>query len=238
MKIVHLSDIHLENEGKIIWDTDTKSNFDKSINMIKTLKNLDAIIISGDLSNDGSIWSYRYIDQQLSDIGIPTYCCPGNHDNLSTFFGGYEPQFYKTMELVEVGDWSFILLNSAIIGMSRGYFNVEKLKGLLERSHGNIAIVLHHPPIEQEGWLNRKLLENRDEFNDIILHTENVRLVLYGHTHYHTDSMVNGVVYSSAPSTGFAFQPNLPKFKIAHGSEGFNIIELRKDNILITNIRL
>ncbi|WP_165157813.1 metallophosphoesterase [Parabacteroides sp. ZJ-118] len=238
MKLIHISDIHLTENGHQIWEVNTLEHFCSAIQKIKSLDSVDGIIVSGDLSDDGSRWSYEYIDRAFAEIGIPTFCCPGNHDNLNTFFGGYEPRFYKIPELVEIGDWSFILLNSAVTGMSRGYFNIEKLKGLLERSHGNTTVVLHHPPIEQEGWLNRKLLENRDEFNDIILHTENVRLVLYGHTHYHTNSIINGVVYSSAPSTGFAFNPNSQKFKIVSGEEGFNIIEIKNDDIMIAKVNL
>ena len=66
MKLIHLSDIHLMENGQIIWDTDTKSHFDKAIEIIKKSSDIDAIIISGDLSNDGSEWSYRYIDNRVT----------------------------------------------------------------------------------------------------------------------------------------------------------------------------
>ena len=60
----------------------------------------------------------------------------------------------------------------------------------------------------------------------------------YMGTHYHTDSIINGIVYSSAPSIGFAFNPNLPKFEIASGEEGFNVIETKDDSITITTVKL
>ena len=87
MRIIHISDIHLENHGLPIWNTDTKLHFDKAIKKIQTMDNIDAIIISGDLSNDGSAWSYNYIDNLLAKTNIPTFCCPGNHDNLDIFYG-------------------------------------------------------------------------------------------------------------------------------------------------------
>lgn len=236
MKILHISDIHLENLGNSIWNTDTKKHFDKAIRKLQSIEDIDALIISGDLSNDGSTWSYKYIDKSLAHLGIPTFCCPGNHDNLDEFYYGYKPSFYKTCETFKVGEWTFIMLNSAITGMSRGFFNPEILSKLISPSSEHIAVVLHHPPIKQEGWLNRKLLENRDEFNDLILQAGNVKLVLYGHTHYHTENIVDGVVYSSASSTGFAFHPSLPKFEIAHGKEGFSLITLTGTNIKIENI--
>ena len=38
MKIVHISDIHLMENGQIIWDTDTKSHFDQAVDIIKKLE--------------------------------------------------------------------------------------------------------------------------------------------------------------------------------------------------------
>ena len=195
---------------------------------------VDAIVISGDLSNDGSRWTYEYIDKTFEEVGIPTYCCPGNHDNLEEFYHGYKPSFVKICHKFELCGWNFIMLNSAVEGMSRGYFNPQLLSKQISDCSGPIVIVLHHPPLEQEGWLNRKLLENRNEFNDIIHHAGNIKLVLFGHAHYHAIKTIRGVVYSSAPSIGFAFNPNLHKFEIADGEEGFNIIHLIGDSILIT----
>ena len=82
MKILHLSDIHLTKHGEIIWGTDTLSNLNKALDKIKKFTNIDAIIISGDISNDGSLWTYEYIDEQFGKLDIPVYCCPGNHDNI------------------------------------------------------------------------------------------------------------------------------------------------------------
>ncbi len=234
MKIIHISDIHLTENGREIWGVNTLDHFCKAIGRIKDQDGIDGVFVSGDLSNDGSRWTYEYIDRAFSEIGIPTYCCPGNHDNLDEFYNGYKPSFYNIGEIAELCGWNFIMLNSAVRDMSRGIFSPEKLSNLILRCNGPVAVVLHHPPIEQEGWLNRKLLENRDKFNDIIQLAENVRLVLYGHTHYHTKKIINGTVYSSAPSIGFAFNPYLHKFEIADGEEGFSIIEIDDDNVVIT----
>lgn len=236
MKIIHLSDLHIPEEGKDIWDVNPVLQVKALQKRIKEINDIDAIFISGDISNDGSRWSYEFADKVFSEIGIPTYCCPGNHDNLNIFFGGHTSKFLKTEELLEIENWTFILLNSAIDGMSRGILNLEKLENLLNQSNGNVAVVLHHPPIEQEGWLNRKLLENRDEFNEVIKKNVNIKLVLYGHTHYHSIKKIGSVIYSSATSVGFAFSPKLPKFEIANGMEGFSLITLQGDDINIEKI--
>ena len=98
MKIVHLSDLHITKDGVEIWGTNTLSHFQQAIDVISQIDDIDAIIVTGDLSNDGSNWSYTYIHNCLKKLGVPVFCCPGNHDNLenmqfvnSEFFHISEP---------------------------------------------------------------------------------------------------------------------------------------------------
>ena len=100
MRIIHLSDIHLENNGVPIWETDTMCHLNKAINIIKSLANVDVIVVSGDLSNDGSRWTYEYIDEIFETTGIPTICCPGNHDSISMMYDEYRPKYYQINDKV------------------------------------------------------------------------------------------------------------------------------------------
>ena len=196
MRIVHISDIHLTENGTEIWGINTLEHFQKAIHKIKEMDGLDGIIVSGDLSNDGSKWTYECIDRAFEEIGVPTYCCPGNHDNLEMFYRGYKPYHYKINEKFEICGWDFIMLNSAVPDMSRGYFNPDVLMRLLKSCDGPVAIVLHHPPVEQDGWLNRKLLDNKSHFKKIIEHFHNVKLVLYGHSHYASFRTFEDIIYN------------------------------------------
>lgn len=86
--------------------------------------------------------------------------------------------------------------------------------------------------------MNRRLLENRDEFNQAVNSYSNARLVLYGHIHYFTEVQQGHIKYSSSTSVGFAFDKDLPKFQIADGLEGFSLIEINSDIIDVANIQL
>ena len=158
MKFIHISDIHLTENGREIWGVNTLDHFCKAIERIKDLDGIDGIFVSGDLSDDGSRWTYEYIDKAFAEIGIPTFCCPGNHDNLDEFYNGYKPSFYSHNEMVKFCGWNFIMLNSAVRDASRGFFSPEKLSNLIQQCKGPVAIVLHHAPRGQGGWRNRKLL--------------------------------------------------------------------------------
>lgn len=123
---------------------------------------------------------------------------------------------------------------------SRGLLTNDKLNFIKNeiKDGTSTIIVLHHPPLEPGGWLNRKLLDNRDEFVELISGYSNVKLILYGHIHYPTQNDVNGIKFSSAPSIGFAFDKDLPKFQIAKGNEGFSLIDITESNITIKTIHL
>ena len=70
MKLIHISDIHLTENGSEIWGVSTLNHFSKTIQKIKDLDNIDVTVVSGDLSDDGSRWTYEYIDKAFAEIGI------------------------------------------------------------------------------------------------------------------------------------------------------------------------
>lgn len=243
-----MSDLHLTKDGGPIWETNTMEHFNQSIDIIRGLQKIDAILVTGDVSDDGSEWTYQYADRLFSTLGIPTLCCPGNHDSLKMMLEEYKPSFCKFLPPSSIIDgWKIVMLNSVIPAdenpdqnKARGFLSDESLDYVIQELEEGLPtiIALHHPPLEPGGWLNRRLLENRDEFNQTINRYPNARLVIYGHIHYFSDVQKGHIRYSSSTSVGFAFDKDLPKFQIADGLEGFSLIEINNDIIDITNIQL
>lgn len=241
MKIIHMSDIHLPEYGIDIWGTNTMVNFDKAIELISKIEDVDAIIVTGDLSNDGSRWSYDYFNNKIKQLGIPTFCCPGNHDNQEIMEETGADSFHISNYYTNINGYDLLILNSTIPEMSRGMFSEDAMSWIerrLENSQNPTIIAFHHPCVEPGGWLNRKLLENRNDFVQLVSRYQNVKLVLYGHIHYSIQHLINECCYSAAPSIGFAFDKDLPKFQIAKGNEGFNLITIANDEIKINPILL
>jgi Icc protein len=87
-------------------------NFHRLVRSIKTHSDIDAIIISGDLSNDGSRWSYEYADRVFSQLGIPTYLCVGNHDNFASL--NEYTQYCRNVRELQINDWGILFINSVI----------------------------------------------------------------------------------------------------------------------------
>lgn len=70
-----MSDLHLTKHGCPIWETNTMEHFNQSIAIIRGMQNIDVILVTGDISDDGSKWTYQYADRMYSTLGIPTLCC-------------------------------------------------------------------------------------------------------------------------------------------------------------------
>ena len=109
-----MTDLHIADKGRAIWDTDTLKHFDLAIKMISQINDVDAIIITGDLSDDGSVWSYKYIDKAFDYLKIPTFICPGNHDNLDSMHSLISNNYIRCESQITLGNWNFILLNSIV----------------------------------------------------------------------------------------------------------------------------
>ena len=239
MKLIHLSDIHLADEGKSIWGVNPKERLDYTINKISQIKDVDAIIISGDLSNDGSAWSYEYIDYCFAKLNIPTYCCVGNHDSKDQMISILS--FIKVEPITFIDDWKIVFVDSTIKGKGKGYVDEKELSFLkkeISEYSENIIVVLHHPPLLPGGWCNKKVLTNHNELRETLTTSKNVRLVLFGHIHSFTQEEVNGVIFHSTSSTYYAYDKELPQYVKADGKEGFSIITIKEGSILIEYINL
>ncbi|MFW2079347.1 metallophosphoesterase family protein, partial [Acinetobacter sp. ULE_I010] len=82
----------------------------------------------------------RYL-KYMQQCGVDFYHIPGNHDNLS-FFPFHTPEPGPTV--IELGQWVFVLLNSAVQGQTDGWIQTEQLHHLqqilLEHSDKHVVI--------------------------------------------------------------------------------------------------
>lgn len=248
MKIIHMSDLHLSANGALVWGEDCRRNFLTAIAQIKIMRDIDAIIVSGDISNDGSLSSYTFADLAFAELNIPTYWCAGNHDDLSVLSTIFKPKFCHLCGQEKIGDWRLYMVNSVAkdsdnpsTNRSKGIVTLEariELDKQLSKNPEPTIVVLHHPPLEIGGWQDNKILKNRDTFREMLCCHENVKLVLSGHVHTFSVKKDKNILYSTASSIGFAFSKELPIYEIKQGQDGFSCISLSKNNISIDNILL
>lgn len=241
LKIIHITDLHLlgDESGKI-YGLNPFISFQKIAEAIGKIKDADCVIITGDIANNGEYQAYIQVNELLVNIKIPILWLQGNHD-ISEVMLQVAPKI-KIMsdKSFLIKDTKVILLHSVMRdednlsrNKGRGYlfdYEMSFLKSELEENNFNHCIIgLHHPPVLSNSWADRRILDNRDEFINLIEHYPKVKLVIYGHQHITQHTIINGINYISSPPTSFHYDPNGEKFSLLEKGPGFGIISIYDD---------
>jgi len=244
IRIAHISDLHLTKNQQPIWGVNTSKQFSIVIEKLRNIGNIDCIIVTGDIADDGDTETYYFADKEFEKLGIATYWCYGNHDDIQVM-NTLRHTYCKIVKTVNINNYRFLFLNSVVKdeldskNRSSGLISateINEMRLLLGDSHLPTIIAMHHPSLEPGGWLSDKILINRGVVNDIVS-SNNVILVLSGHVHYFFVKKVGNTIFSSASAVGFAFDKDLGRFEIAEGQEGFSLIDI-DDDIIIRDIKL
>ena len=228
VKLIQLSDLHLVPPGKLTSKVlDTNSILEETINEILRKKDyfgkIEGLVVTGDVSDDGSIESYLSAHEKLIKLNVPFLVIPGNHDlrnpmrevfNEHVEFSTHSSQFdwvFKYEETVIVG------LDSLVEGENFGFLektSLEFLSNQLSIHNGSdIVLLIHHPPIKTGIYFMDKIgLTNSSDLAECLKVTNHPVRILCGHVHgvYHGLLGIHPVV--SAPSVCSAFEFNRKKF--------------------------
>ena len=243
LHIVQISDIHLWGDpDKSLLGVNTQESFETIVNLVKSQPiKPHLIILSGDMSQDGSVASYQRVSQCLEEFKIPIYCLPGNHDKTEAMNKVYPDKVISTEKHILFDQWQLILLDSHIAGHVEGFLEEKELNFLKDCITQYPAqkpiIVFHHHPIQVNSeWLDPLGLTNADEFWDVLQTLSVEPIILFGHIHQVQEGEKNGVKYFSPPSTCIQFKPNCEKFTLDNVPPGFRWIELGSDGTFKTHV--
>ena len=202
---IQISDSHIDDE-KIVWGADSKKNLSSIVKSI-TSRNYDALIISGDLTHNGSSSSYAIFKEIIEPISANLAIVAGNHDNKSNLSSAFSQNYLTKLT---IADWEIISIDSVQDNKTSGFLRKDELKLLTEKILSStkkfIVLCLHHPPISMESnWDDQKSLENPDDFFNTIDKFSNIKAVIWGHAHQGFEFIRNDVKLFSCPSTSLQF---------------------------------
>jgi Icc protein len=202
---IQISDSHIDND-KLVMGVDSQANLDAIVSMISQ-KNYDALLISGDLAHNGTLESYQKLKTILNPIETEIYILPGNHDDLSNL-----SQIFNQSSLCNfiLGYWEVITIDSVQADKVSGRLNDEQLHSLSQQISSSsakyIVLCLHHPPVSmQSDWDDEMSLENPEDLFGVIDQYDNIKAVMWGHSHQCSEFNRNGVKLFSCPSTALQF---------------------------------
>ena len=221
VRIIFLCDLHVSP------DTPSEERLRRAVRKINAT-DADAVIVAGDLTNEGSDEELRCVKSILDLIELPTYVIPGNHeDNWSqSACRTFDALWGRDRFAFEVRGTLFAGINCGpYMKMGDGHVKHEDLAwldSLLVSNKGKRVVSVNHYPLTED-------IDDWEDYADVLLrHRTAVHLCGHYHTfrRYRTDG-IDGLVNRSL---------NMPSEQ--YGDEGYTLIELTADSLRQWNIPL
>ncbi len=205
ISFIQISDCHIDDEI-LVMGVDSQSNLQQVLTHIKE-KSFNALLISGDLTHNGTPNSYKKLQKSLANIKSDIHVMPGNHDNKDNLSTIFNTELQNTFQL---DDWQIITLDSVQINKVSGFLSEDQLHFLeitINSSKAKYIIVALHHPIVSMGsdWDDELSLENSEDLFEIIERYSKVKAILWGHAHQSETFEHKGVSLFSCPSTALQF---------------------------------
>ncbi len=202
---IQISDCHIDDD-EICMGVNTHQHLNSIVENISKI-NTSAVLISGDLTHNGTSTSYQLFKEILSPIDAKMFVFAGNHDNIDNLSQAFNSQLFSQFTLK---DWCITHINSVQIGKTSGHVTQQDLQQLDARLNKSSAkyhiITLHHPIVPMNStWDDNLSLENPDELFEIIDKHPNIKGVIFGHAHESSEFERNGIKIISCPSTALQF---------------------------------
>lgn len=247
IKVIQVSDSHLfANRDSKLLGLNTDNSLQRVLNLIKTEHpDLDIVLATGDISQDGSEASYHRFESLINTLQRPSYWLQGNHDNEAGILQVLVGNERLSPCVISAGiHWRIILLNSSVKDQVGGHLADSELVFLrtaLETHHDkHVIVALHHQPVKMgSAWLDEQMISNAEQFFALIQPYKQIKALLWGHVHqvmdrYHTD--FDSLRLLSVPSTCVQFKPEQKDFTADQLPPGYRWLELFADGSFSTGV--
>jgi len=215
--LVQLSDTHVRHPGELAYGrVDTAGFLARAVQAVLRLAPpVHAVVVSGDLTDDGLAAEYAHFAELLAPLSCPVYLMPGNHDHrdalrrafpthahLQPAAGGPYIQY-----AVDLGGMRLVTLDTVVPGAGHGELCAERL-AWLDTTLGDdprtpTIVAMHHPPfptyidhMDQIG-----LLRGAEDLARVIERHPQVQRIICGHVHRSIQVRWAGTVVMTVPST-------------------------------------
>ncbi|MEN1728073.1 MAG: metallophosphoesterase [Pseudomonadota bacterium] len=165
----------------------------------------DGLVLTGDISEDGSIESYERVAAQVEGWAPLRAWLPGNHDHKDHMAEVLTEPDFMAGPVLDWGGWRLVLLDSAYGDRGDGMVDDARLAPLsavrTDTSDRPALAFIHHQPVPvNASWIDQYGMANSELLWDRLAETR-VRALGFGHVHQAFKGEKNGIVCLSAPST-------------------------------------
>lgn len=223
MIIAQISDTHIRNGLALMQHVDTGAYLRACVAFLNGLPRLDAVLVTGDLIDDGLPQTYDAVWDILRELRAPWYPCVGNHDHRG---GLLEHSQERVPEMAGCGQFVQYAVDrfplrlvaadtQAAKGLHGEFCDVRarELDEILGReAHRPTLVFMHHPPVHV-GIAPMDDIAMREpdaaRLFEVLSGHDQVLHVACGHLHRSVFTTWGGLALSTAPSPAHAITLNL-----------------------------
>jgi 3',5'-cyclic AMP phosphodiesterase CpdA len=197
-RILQISDPHMVvPPAKVSGLLDTAALIEDAIDRILAewdmIGPVDAVLATGDISDDGNAASYDLFRHQMRRLPAPGFVIPGNHDRREAMRSAfadapYMPTSGKLNWVQDIAGLRMIGLDTLIEGSGGGEIDPDTAdfldRALQTAADRPVLIALHHPPFASGiRFMDDIGLSGGARLETILRATSQPVLVLCGHVH-------------------------------------------------------
>ncbi|QIS11742.1 metallophosphoesterase family protein [Nocardia arthritidis] len=251
--VVQLTDTHIRPAGQSVHGVDTYANLTHVLGQLLAAdQSIDALVLSGDLTDDGSPEAYRRLRDAVTpvaaELGATILYVMGNHDERGAFaveLLGADPATVRPEQtldqVIDVGGLRIIALDSTTPGRHEGHLETAQLAWLTDElrrpAPRGTLLVLHHPPIASPLAATEYLRLQRPELLETAVAGTDIQMIICGHNHLTAAAAVAGIPVWLGPALAYRIDP-MPPATRHRGLAGFGYsrIDLIGSTVIATAI--
>ena len=231
MIVAQITDMHVRRRGTVLPHMPhVVGPLRRALAAIAALRDTPACIVAtGDLMENGHPEEYERLRDILAEVDVPVYLLPGNHDRRAAMRAVFTHAPYlqgddkAILFAIESERMRVVCLDTSEAPRQGGYLDDRRLRWLdaclSERPETPTILAMHHPPFKTGlFYFDDQPFAGVDLLGGIVRRHPQVRRIACGHVHQVIQSVWNGVLAVSSPSTapslvvrpnarGVAFEP-------------------------------
>lgn len=233
IRLAQISDSHLfATTDALFHGVNVYQNLLAVLVKIASEDNIDAVVFTGDLTQDHSEKSYQQFANAVSESGLskPVYYLAGNHDDPKLMVHYLAQPPFAHLKQFNLGNWQFFLANSKS-ATPAGFIAESELTRIAQEALPQKFqfIFCHHHPVDIGYFIDRHGLENQTQFWQTVANLPNFKGGACGHVHRGQELNIQPKVTEKAtwytcPATSIQFDPQAETVKALAQSAGYRLL--------------
>jgi len=211
----------------------------------------DAVLVSGDITDDGDPRAYERARQLLAPLPMPVHVLPGNHDvrdalRASFPVGGRGGPGAPVRYAVECGALRLVVCDTTQPGRDDGRLDEASLEWLAAELAADpetpTIVAMHHPPL-LTGIAAMDAIglpaADRAALAEIVTRSPQVRRITVGHAHRTAFGLLGACPVVICPGTNMRvrFEPEASEIAVEPGPPAFALHVLLPGGDVVTHMQ-